>query len=353
MDRVVGWEAVPARYADNRHILSWWTRRHDDAIRAQMQRMGWYYGWYIHDAVQAVTPAEVLQRWRQDDPLCEQYAFYNIIMYFGIARAQTSGMEREIAPPRFLACAACGLQFNERDHPQHLMKWVGGRANLRCCPACTELICLAGGAGGTSGRVSADDPRPDDHAGEQTITAFLTRLATILECIPTQKWVDHIDWAGVADEQLQQLTQLCTRYPTQDAVKRRFGSWLGGLVASGVLADGTHKGVFGTRTLARDGHVCNSLAEKTIDDWLSANGIAHTKEPRYPDSAMRADFAVNGMLVEYFGLVGNADYDEKIQVKRELAKRHGTRLIEIYPKDLASWASFQKRLARALGVSVG
>jgi hypothetical protein len=343
----LGWDRVPPSYADNQYILEWWTPGHDAAVQAEIARMGWHYGWHISDAIEAITPPEVISRWQDRDPLCKQYAHYNIIMYFGIARAQRIGLESAISPPRRLSCIVCGKAFDEAQYPHHLLDRLGGRANLRCCADCPEAILRAG----------ADVPRVDANgielqASRHSVTTFLATIADVLRQVPPQRWVAQIDWPGLTDDQLRNLVEACIDYPTSTDVKREFGSWLGGLIASGVLADGTHKGRFGARTVAIDGHVCNSLAEKTVDDWLTSHGVPHTKEPAYPEGAMRADFEIGGILVEYFGLAGQPAYDEKIEVKRQIVKRHGIQLVEIYPKDLASWGKSQHRIARALGLTL-
>ena len=58
----------------------------------------------------------------------------------------------------------------------------------------------------------------------------------------------------------------------------------------------------GTYCIARDGHMCNSLAEKTIDDFLSMHGVPARREPLYPDQIHRGDFLVLDFMIEYFGL---------------------------------------------------
>jgi hypothetical protein len=94
--------------------------------------------------------------------------------------------------------------------------------------------------------------------------------------------------------------------------------------------------------LAKDGHVCYSLAEKTMDDLLHVHGIPHEREPCYPEGNYRADFALGKTFVEFFGLTGDADYYAKL--KQKLCRKHGIKLISVYPEDLVS----QKRLESKL-----
>ena len=91
----------------------------------------------------------------------------------------------------------------------------------------------------------------------------------------------------------------------------------------------------GTYCFAADGHACRSLAERTIDDFLTANGIAHESEPLYPGSKRRADWRLSdGTLVEYAGLLGDADYAVRIAEKRSMAEVAGIRLVILIPEDL-------------------
>ena len=116
--------------------------------------------------------------------------------------------------------------------------------------------------------------------------------------------------------------------------KEVFGSWFKVLIAAGVLENDAQKMNFGYRCLANDGHECNSLAEKSIDDWLHLNNIPHEKEPAYPTGFFRGDWKVDKIFIEYWGLRGNEDYDNKIFIKREVLKDYNIPLIEIGLNDL-------------------
>ena len=79
------------------------------------------------------------------------------------------------------------------------------------------------------------------------------------------------------------------------------------LVQAGILEDGTRRMVRGTQCIAKDGHVYLSLGERTKVDLPHAHGIPHEKEPHYPESNYRADFAVGDVFIEFFGLAGNLE----------------------------------------------
>ena len=93
---------------------------------------------------------------------------------------------------------------------------------------------------------------------------------------------------------------------------------------------------FGFQGLACSGHLCLSLPEKEIDNFLYLNGISHDKEVFYPGSKMRTDWELlnteKRTFVEYFGLMSNKDYAEKTAIKKKLAETNDIELIDIYPK---------------------
>ncbi|MGA2300735.1 MAG: hypothetical protein ABSG77_08570 [Candidatus Acidiferrum sp.] len=136
--------------------------------------------------------------------------------------------------------------------------------------------------------------------------------------------------------------------PAEERVKELFGSWFHALLEAGLLDDGARRTTRGTQCLAKDGHICFSLGEKTIDDLLHASRISHDREPRYPDGNLRADFVVNGVFIEYFGLAGDPDYDLKTKQKQEHCKKHRINLISVYPKDLVSSKKLEKIIVAGL-----
>jgi hypothetical protein len=90
------------------------------------------------------------------------------------------------------------------------------------------------------------------------------------------------------------------------------------------------------------------LGEKTIDDILYFLKIEHTKEPQYPESSYRADFKVKETLIEYFGLSGNSDYDNKTKEKKNICNKFDINLISIYPKDLLNVQRLKEKLIKEI-----
>lgn len=86
---------------------------------------------------------------------------------------------------------------------------------------------------------------------------------------------------------------------------------------------------------AKDGHLCDSISEVIIDNWLSDHNIGHIKNASYPNTHHKADWAVRGVFIEYFGLAEDSPrYDRIISKKKLLCRRLGIPLVEIYPKDI-------------------
>lgn len=113
--------------------------------------------------------------------------------------------------------------------------------------------------------------------------------------------------------------------------RSRFGSWNNAIVKAGF----TPNPCSARRYIARDGHTCDSLAEKMIDDFLFEHHVKHERSAPYPNyNRFKTDFVINGIFIEYFGRVGLRDYDEIIMRKKVLCQKANIRLIELYPTDI-------------------
>jgi hypothetical protein len=158
--------------------------------------------------------------------------------------------------------------------------------------------------------------------------------------VPTQDLTTLIYSCRDADSVLQ-LVRLLQKTRTPKGYAEEFGSFLGALIASGILPEGSRKLLIGTMVLAKDGHVCLSVAEKEVDDFLSDHGLAHEKEVRYPGCNLRCDWEVftgsdSRVFIEYFGMMNNPDYARRAEEKIDLAQRSGIELVTLYPD--ADWA---------------
>lgn len=317
-------------YAKNQHILKWWNQTLDELLTTQISEWQWVWYWTITDEIVKITPSSTLDAWKKSDPLCKQYAWYNILMYFAAARAEQLGLTKAIRIPKNKTCPLCNEGFIESSLPMPLIKTLGIDRLNYCAPCLSDTVLPGAGS---------------DSNSKQEIIEYLQDLASIIERVPDQAFGNGLPvLIDLTDKERLALLKVLKRKPNTNRVKFVFGSWLNALIQAKLLEDGTRKTSRGIQSLAKDGHVCLSLGEKTIDDFLYSHGILHEKEPRYPEGNMRGDFKVGATIIEYFGLTGNPDYDAKTKKKIRLCKKHNINLIAIYPKDLIS----QKRLENKL-----
>ena len=124
-----------------------------------------------------------------------------------------------------------------------------------------------------------------------------------------------------------------------------FGNWGNAVRAAGFEPNPVR---FSKHFVANDGHPCDSLSEKIIDDWLFARKIPHEVKVKYPwNNGMSADFKVGKYWIELFGLTGQLkSYDRLMKIKLEKINEYKLSLISIYLGDLFS----SNRLGDKLGV---
>lgn len=116
-------------------------------------------------------------------------------------------------------------------------------------------------------------------------------------------------------------------------VRRHFGTWNKAIKAAGFDPNPV---MFAKKYIANDGHKCDSLAEKIIDDWLYRRKIKHKINVPYPENKpLTADFVVGDYWIEFFGLNGrHKTYDRLKRKKLRIANKLNLNLIAIYPQDL-------------------
>lgn len=114
---------------------------------------------------------------------------------------------------------------------------------------------------------------------------------------------------------------------------KKFGSWNKFIKKAGFKPNPV---LFANKHIAKDGHICDSLAEKIIDDWLYERKISHKINVPYPiNSKLTADFVVGEYFIEYFGLKGEHEgYDKLLSRKLNISKQSKLKLISIFPKHL-------------------
>lgn len=133
---------------------------------------------------------------------------------------------------------------------------------------------------------------------------------------------------------------------------RAFGSWNKSLLAAGLKPHRSHdqRMYKRTNTTAIDGHRCDSVSEALVDDWLTKNRIPHIRNATYPETNCKADWGISRKIfIEYFGLADDCPrYDNSINQKRELCRKHGITLYEIFACDLYPTIKLDSKLESLL-----
>lgn len=138
---------------------------------------------------------------------------------------------------------------------------------------------------------------------------------------------------------IKEFQQSTGRIPTKkdmpgkdSTIRRYFGTWNKAITEAGF---NPNPALFAKKHEADDGHICDSYAERIIDDWLTSNHVSHQRSVVYPGSRFRTDFLVGDVYIEYFGLHGNSvKYDKLMAQKLEMIARCNIKLVSIYPDHL-------------------
>jgi hypothetical protein len=228
-------------------------------------------------------------------------------------------------------CEICGNEFRVIDIPHFV--YFGSDGLKKCCFRCPII------------------ERPDREEMKDRIKEFVEACGFI----PNSNFGPSVYSfnSRLSDEEKIDVLKKYGEMGGRIHIDNEFDSWFKALDESGALPEGYRYSGTGVWCFAKDGHKCHSLAEQQIDNWLTKNGIDHTREPDYPSHEdynpsgdRRADWKTEGeVFIEYFGMVGNQSYDEKTEEKIALADEYGIDLLPIYPKDLEDLDS---RLGRLL-----
>lgn len=177
------------------------------------------------------------------------------------------------------------------------------------------------------------------HETADRAIAGLRALAAAIDGIPEQSIHSTITLGGMSDERRDRVMAGLIVAPSLKQAKALLGpKWLAVLRVAGIVGD-AWRSARGTYCFASDGHLCRSLAERTVDDFLAVRGIAHVPEPTYPGTRLRADWGLpDGTFVEYAGMLSDAEYRARIAEKRQLAATAGVPLIVLIPEDLVDLA---------------
>lgn len=112
-----------------------------------------------------------------------------------------------------------------------------------------------------------------------------------------------------------------------------YGTWNQAIVSAGFEPNPVK---FSMHHIAKDGHKCDSLAERIVDDWLYNRNIKHEIHVYYPwNNRMKCDFKVDTFWIEIFGLATqDQKYDLLKKKKLRFVRQYGLRLINLTLKDV-------------------
>ena len=239
-------------------------------------------------------------------------------------------------------CYICKDEFL----PQQSSEWVG-RVPAEFCHICIEM-----GFSSSTEFFRQLDFKPEIHKsnlifGIQTFTehfGFIPSANTQKRRIISQLYQSKMDL-----EEITKSIKVASLLPYIESVKSEYKSWAHLLEEAGLLSQ-RQRGRGGHQSIASDGHLCLSLGERAICEYLLRNGYQHEKEPMYPTDPvlnpkglLRADFVINGIFVEFAGMMNNIEYAENLKNKMKLAKKANIKwfALESYAlEDLAKLQDF-------------
>ena len=216
-------------------------------------------------------------------------------------------------------CVICTLDF----YPQSNNEWVNRVPPVFCD------ICLTMGFS-----ASTDFNKHLGFSSEERKSNYVKGTVAYAEYfgfIPPsdyqkRKVIQQLYKSGIPISELTFAIKVSSLLPWSDTAKKLFGSWAHLLEEAGLLTQ-SQRGRGGHRSIASDGHLCLSMGERAICEFLTKNGITHEREPMYPfdevfnpNGLLRGDFLIGDLVIEFAGMMSNPDYAERMKTKEKLAK---------------------------------
>ena len=216
-------------------------------------------------------------------------------------------------------CRLCGDEF----WPQTNTEWPG-RVPPDYCAICLEMSFSGSTEFFRLLSYNEDQRRENFVTGMKMYSeffGFIPRVGTTKRRIIMQ-----LRRTGVTGEDLDLALMASSLLPWHESAKKMFGSWAH-LLEAAELLEHRQRGRGGHQSIASDGHLCLSMGERAICEFLTRNGIVHSKEPLYPsdeklnpNGLLRGDFLVGSIFIEFAGMMSNKEYAERMKQKSKLAK---------------------------------
>jgi hypothetical protein len=200
------------------------------------------------------------------------------------------------------------------------------------CDSCLQL-CIRSGDGYMFFKNSTENIKQLALLG---ISKFLEHFGFVpSSSYSRQELIRDFQTLDVSEQDLEYALKVLSLIPSLTTVNELFGSWAHFLNLAGML-EISNRGKGGYRSIATDGHLCLSLGERAICEYLTKQGLEHSKEPMYPknvefnpNNLLRADFLVNDTYIEFAGRMQNADYAIRMNNKEKIAKASKMKWIKL------------------------
>jgi hypothetical protein len=265
-------------------------------------------------------------------------------------RAIISDRLFEIFVKKYFTCSHFQVQTclicNDKFYPETDTEWFG-RVPPVFCSICLEMGFSASTEFFRQIGFSLDERRKNLIEGLKIFVDYFGFIPAV--GIQKRKVISQLHNSGVPVEELSLAIKVSALLPYTEAAAKDFGSWAHFLNEAELLSE-RKSGRGGYQSIATDGHLCLSLGERAICEYLSRNNLIHDKEPLYPyhevlnpNNLLRGDFLVNGTIIEFAGMMSNPDYASRMKAKQELAKTLKLRWMKI---EAARLVDLDKMLAK-------
>jgi hypothetical protein len=216
-------------------------------------------------------------------------------------------------------CINCNSDF----YPQSNTEWVNKIPPIFCD------ICLTMGFSASTDfnkrlGFTLDERKENFKEGVKIYSEYFGYIPSVK--YQKRKVMQQLNQAGIAQDELAYAMKVSSLLPWTGTAKELFGSWAHLLEEAGLLSQ-RQRGRGGHQSIASDGHLCLSMGERAICEFLTKKSILHEKEPMYPideqlnpNGLLRGDFLIDTLIIEFAGMMSNPDYAEKMKTKEALAK---------------------------------
>lgn len=146
--------------------------------------------------------------------------------------------------------------------------------------------------------------------------------------------------------------------PSEKTFTRYFGSFTKACELIGVERP-TYANRKGKLSILKDNfnNYCFSMSEVIIGNILFDFGLPVEKEVKYKNficdkmcGEKRCDWKIQNKIIEFFGMIGYMDYNNGVELKIELCKKHNIPLLDLYPEDIKNIEQLKIKIKQFLKI---